>query len=327
MEKLLKLLSNGEFHSGEEIGQFLGISRAGVWKKIKGLKALGLLLDAVCGKGYRLSPGIELLDRDKVYAGIEQKILHQISLHLCLVTNSTNDLIHEVAEKASDKKMQFCMAEHQTRGRGRRGRSWVTPFGGSVCVSVLWKMCDGIASLEGLSLAIGVAVLKALESCGARGLNLKWPNDVLWEGKKLSGILLEVCGDPVGECEVTIGVGVNIRLSDDQFGVINQPATDLQQVCGMSVSRNYVGSALISAIYRVLECYKSHGFVFFQEQWNHYDAYFGKRVMLGTSSKQIHGRSLGVNERGGLILKTENGNMTFNNGEVSLIVGDIGAES
>ncbi|MDP0589357.1 MAG: bifunctional biotin--[acetyl-CoA-carboxylase] ligase/biotin operon repressor BirA [Candidatus Endonucleobacter bathymodioli] len=327
MEKLLKLLSDRGFHSGEEIGKVLGISRAGVWKKIKGLKVLGLMLDAVCGRGYRLAPGIELLDRSKIYEGLEQNVLQHISLHLCLVTSSTNDLIREVAGKTSDQKMHFCMAEHQTNGRGRRGRSWVTPFGGSICLSILWRVCDGTASLEGLSLAVGLAVVKALGSCGAQGLSLKWPNDVLWKGKKLSGVLLEVCGDPVGECEVTIGVGVNIRLSDDQFDIINQPATDLQRACGMSVSRNHVGSALIGEIYRTLECYKRNGFVFFQEQWNHYDAYFGKRVMLDVSSKQIYGRSLGVNEWGGIILETISGNMAFHSGEVSLRADDISVES
>ncbi len=318
MEKLLALLSDREFHSGEEMGQLLGISRAAVWKKIKGLQDKGLQLESVRGKGYRLEKGIELFDEKAIRAGLEKDVRRKISLHSCVMTSSTNDLVQEVCKKHSNKKLHFCLAEYQTTGRGRRGRRWFTPFGSNICLSLMWQLGDGTASLEGLSLAAGLAVLKALESCGIKGLELKWPNDVLWQGKKVCGVLLEAHGDPTGDCNVVIGVGVNVRLSDEQLASIGQPAVDLYRIYGGRVSRNQVASELINTICHMLEGYREGGFPLFREQWSHYDAFLGQMVSLDASGQQVTGRSLGVNEQGGLLLETESGRMVFHGGEVSL---------
>ncbi|MGB1272437.1 MAG: biotin--[acetyl-CoA-carboxylase] ligase, partial [Endozoicomonas sp.] len=248
MEQLLKLLADGGFHSGEALGNALGVSRAAVWKKLKALEELGLQLDSVRGKGYRLHPGIELLDWQVILDGLEPAVKDQVEVDICLQTASTMDRVRELSasryrqlsaaspqsghghmlsnkklsnKKLSNKKLSskkvFCVTEYQSCGRGRRGRTWSNPFGSTICLSLRWPFSEGMASLEGLSLAAGLAVLQALEACGADGLKLKWPNDVLWEVhdgfRKLSGILLEVYGDPTGDCEVVIGVGVNIALS------------------------------------------------------------------------------------------------------------------
>ena len=318
MEKLLSLLADRALHSGEEIGEQLGISRAAVWKKIKGLEEFGLQLDSVRGKGYRLASGVELLNSDTICSALDKAVLDSVSLHTCLVTESTNDLVCALAEQSSDNKMPFCTAEHQTHGRGRRGRVWSTPFGGTICLSALWRLGEGTASLEGLSLAVGLAVLKALEACGTKDLGLKWPNDILWQGRKLAGVLLEVHGDPTGECEVVIGVGVNIKLSEEQLAAIDQPAVDLTTICGKSISRNRVISAMINALYHMLEGYRLGGFFLFRDQWSQYDAFAGQRITLDASGKKVSGRSLGVNEQGGIILETDQGSRVFHGGEVSL---------
>ncbi|WP_263081710.1 bifunctional biotin--[acetyl-CoA-carboxylase] ligase/biotin operon repressor BirA [Endozoicomonas sp. Mp262] len=318
MENLLKLLSDREFHSGEEMGEVLGVSRAAIWKKIKGLEGKGLLLESVRGKGYRLAEGIELLNEQAIYQALEKDIQKNIALHCCLETNSTNDLVRAFAKAAPGKKLHFCAAEHQTAGRGRRGRKWSTPFGGSICLSLLWQVGDGMASLEGLSLAVGLAVVKALESCGAKGLGLKWPNDVLWQRKKLCGILLEVHGDPTGDCEVTIGIGVNVKLNEQQLACISQPAIDLNTICKGHVSRNHVMAQLINTLGHMLKAYQEGGFSLFHEQWNHYDVFMGQRVTLDAAGRRVDGCSLGVNEQGGLLLDTDAGVVVFHGGEVSL---------
>ncbi|WP_354011105.1 bifunctional biotin--[acetyl-CoA-carboxylase] ligase/biotin operon repressor BirA [Endozoicomonas lisbonensis] len=317
MEKLLSLLADGHFHSGEELGEVLGISRAAVWKKLKALEGLGLSLDSVRGKGYRLGQGIELLDQARIEAELDRALSKSIKLHTCFSTSSTNDLVKELSD-GQPGNLTFCLAEHQTSGRGRRGRTWVSPFGSTISMSANWRISEGTASLEGLSLAVGLAVLKALEANGARNLELKWPNDVLWQGKKLSGILLEVHGDPTGECDVIIGIGINIKLSEEQRKGIGQPAVDLYQVCGKTVSRNAVVAQLINTLSHMLEGFSHGGFALYKDQWSEHNAFRGQEVTIETAGRKERGLNAGVNEQGGLLIETETGIKVFNGGEVSL---------
>ena len=319
MEKLLTLLSDGEFHSGESLGDTLGMTRAAIWKKLKSLEELGLRVDSVRGKGYRLGSGIELLDKNKIEKYLEEDVRSRVAVHTCLKTPSTNDLVREVAVPG---KLNFCLAEYQTSGRGRRGRGWVNPFGSTICLSALWKVAEGTASLEGLSLAVGLAVLKALESCGGSGLRLKWPNDILWQSpdgyRKLCGILLEVHGDPTGECEVIIGIGINVALSSGQLENIGQPAADLYRVCNKVVSRNQVVGSVINVLGHMLEGYGHGGFELFRNEWQRHDAFIGQTVILDASGRTVTGIARGIDGQGGLLLETNTGMMTFSGGEVSL---------
>ena len=327
MEKVLELLADGGFHSGEALGDAAGVSRAAIWKKLKMLEALGLQIDSVKGRGYRLHPGVELLDNARILDGLEPGVREAVVVHTCLKTASTNDLAREIPV-VSPLIKGVCLAEYQTSGRGRRGRSWDNPFGSTISMSVRWFYTAGMASLEGLSLAVGLAVLKALERCGGHYLKLKWPNDVLWNSPqgfhKLSGILLEVHGDPTGDCEVIIGIGVNVALSQEQINRINQPAVDMQRVCGTKVSRNRIASELTNELCRTLDIFSQQGFGYFQEQWEHYDAFAGQDVALNVSGKTLSGVASGVNGHGGLLLKTPDGMMMFNGGEVSLKAATVG---
>ncbi|USE37785.1 bifunctional biotin--[acetyl-CoA-carboxylase] ligase/biotin operon repressor BirA [Endozoicomonas sp. SCSIO W0465] len=321
MEKVLELLADGGFHSGEALGSVLGISRTAIWKKLKMLEQLGLQIDSVKGRGYRLHPGIELLDSERILHALDPSVQKAVVVHTCLKTGSTNDLVRAIPV-AGPLIKTVCLAEYQSNGRGRRGRSWSNPFGSTISLSVRWFYRAGMASLEGLSLAIGLGVLKALERCEGSHLRLKWPNDVLWSSangfKKLSGILLEVHGDPTGDCEVIIGIGVNIALSPEHINSINQPAVDMQRVCGSTVSRNRVASELINELCRTLDIFSQQGFGYFKEQWEQYDAFAAQDVVLDASGKTVFGVASGVNGHGGLLLKTGEGMIIFNGGEVSL---------
>ncbi|WP_257284946.1 bifunctional biotin--[acetyl-CoA-carboxylase] ligase/biotin operon repressor BirA [Endozoicomonas sp. SESOKO1] len=327
MEKVLELLADGGFHSGEALGSVAGISRAAIWKKLKMLEALGLQIDSVKGRGYRLHPGVELLNNKRILDALDPSVREAVVVHTCLKTASTNDLVREIPV-ASPSIKGVCLAEYQTSGRGRRGRAWDNPFGSTISMSLRWFYSAGMASLEGLSLAVGLGVLKALERCGAGNLKLKWPNDVLWSSpdgfQKLSGILLELHGDPTGDCEVIIGIGVNIALSQKQINNINQPAVDMQRVCGTTVSRNRVASELINGLCRTLDIFSQRGFGHFQEQWEQYDAFAGQNVVLDASGNMVSGIASGVNGHGGLLLKTSEGMKIFNGGEVSLKAVTLG---
>ena len=212
--KLLSLLADGEFHSGDDLGVALGVTRAAVWKQIQRLQEdRGLDIFSVKGKGYRLASPIDLLDSSKIKGNLSASAKLLVSdVQVFGSVTSTNDIAMKHAE-AQGRPGYVCVAEQQTAGRGRRGRPWVSPYGTNIYLSLVWDFFDGAAALEGLSLAVGVVVANALKAKGLAGVELKWPNDVLVEGAKLGGILLEMTGDPSGHCQVVLGVGINTSVS------------------------------------------------------------------------------------------------------------------
>lgn len=202
---LIKLLSDGQFYSGEYLGEQLQISRAAVWKKIRKLEDFGLVCHSVRGKGYRLEEGLQLLDAARLAQIVDGELgSHNLEIDLHAQVDSTNDLALDAA-RGTQSSGYVCLAEQQLSGRGRLGRRWVSPFARNIYLSMLWRFPAGAGSLEGLSLAIGVAVARALEKSSLQGLSLKWPNDVLLNGEKLAGILLEMHGDSAGQCSVVRG--------------------------------------------------------------------------------------------------------------------------
>ncbi|WP_461538638.1 bifunctional biotin--[acetyl-CoA-carboxylase] ligase/biotin operon repressor BirA [Spongorhabdus nitratireducens] len=317
MQALLDLLADGFFHSGEELGEKLGISRAAVWKKIKHLEELGLRLDSVRGKGYRLASGIELLDTAKIAAHLKPELVDNVLLHCDPVVRSTNDWVQQ-CEQENPGRWNICLAECQTSGRGRRGRSWQSPFGSSIYYSMIWHVRQGVASLEGLSLAVGLALVRTVEAFGGKGVQLKWPNDVLWQGRKLAGVLLEISGDPTGECKVVIGMGVNGRLFPEDRQQIDQPVADLHEILPVRASRNEVIARLTNTLIPMLETFGQSGFAAFQQEWSRYDAFVGRQVVLSTATDAICGEALGVEVDGGLKIRTANGIQIFKGGELSL---------
>lgn len=315
--KIVELLSDGQFHSGDELGDQLGVSRAAVWKQIQRLQERGLEIFSVKGKGYKLNTPIELLNEAQIVAAMTDDakgLLHQIEVHD--VVSSTNDL---AMRKASDgvSSGYICMAEQQTAGRGRRGRNWVSPFGSNIYMSLVWNFYNGAAALEGLSLATGVAVATALRRLGCDSVRLKWPNDLLVGTDKLGGILLEMTGDPSGHCQVVLGLGVNTDLRSLDPDAIDQPFTQLKDH-GVDVSRNELAGAIISSLLLMLRQFSNDGFSSFHEHWESLDAYRDKRVNVQAGDQVTRGIARGVDVTGGLKLETAAGVEIFKGGELSL---------
>src|SRR5690606_31411421 len=206
-----------------------------------------------------------------------------------------------------------CLAEFQTAGRGRRGRSWISPFGKNIYLSMVWAFDGGAAELEGLSLAIGVAIADGLKILGVEGLQLKWPNDVLWQGKKLAGILLEMTGDPTGVCQVVVGIGVNVAMPAEAASEIDQPWVDLSSISQFlnlprgKIERNQLVAALLSQLLPLLENYKKDRFVAYHRRWEALNPYAGHKVQVHMANKTVDGEMLGVGETGALRLKTNVG--------------------
>jgi BirA family biotin operon repressor/biotin-[acetyl-CoA-carboxylase] ligase len=313
LRNLLEILADGNFHSGEDLGTQLGVTRAAVWKQLKKLESLNIPLSSVKGKGYRLSDAIQLLDE----AVIKEKIAGRLDcLEVLLNTESTNSYL---LDKASDHmgKRYAVLAEKQESGRGRRGRTWVSPFGKNIYLSMLWSFSGGIGSLEGLSLVIAIAVERALTELGVDQAKLKWPNDVYLNNKKLAGILLEVSGEYSGHCQVVIGIGLNVKLSEYDAESIDQPWAQLSEYL-TNADRNAIAAAVINHLIKAIEEFDKNGFAPFKDYWTERDAFLGKEVDLVLPNSVRSGVAQGVNAKGELLLKTAAGLETVNAGELSL---------
>lgn len=303
--------------SGSDLAVRLGVTRAAVWKQIHALRALGAPIDAVAGRGYRLAWRFEALDADAIRAQLEseaRKRLQNIAVHW-RVDSTNTDMLRAAAMGAPD--LSVCVAETQSAGRGRRGRAWVSPLGANVYFSLLKRFERGMGTLSGLSLAVGVALAQALEDCGAAGIGLKWPNDVVVEGRKLAGILVEAGGGFLGPCFAVIGIGINLRLSDDAD--TGQPATDLARICGGATPpRNRVVAHLLARLVDALDRFAGDGFAAFAETYAVRDALAGKRVRVQAADGVRDGIADGVDARGALRVRHGAALAVYDSADVSV---------
>lgn len=313
LKQILMQLADGQFHSGEELGEALGVSRAAVWKQLKKLDELQIPFSSVKGKGYRLHDTIELFDEALIRSGLTQRL---DQLDILLDIPSTNTYLFE---RAADHmgKHYAALAEKQSHGRGRRGRQWVSPFGKNLYLSLLVPFSGGMASLEGLSLVTAIAVEKALTSLGIDAVGLKWPNDIYADGRKLAGILLEVTGEYNSHCQVVIGIGLNLALSEDDAAAIDQPWVDLSSL-KPGLSRNSVAAAVLNELLVAVTDFRQHGFAPYQQYWTERDVFHNKEVQISSASWQMAGKVKGVNRKGELMLQTERGTEVISAGEISV---------
>lgn len=299
----------------------MGVSRTAVWKQLQKFEAMGLQLESIKGRGYRLPQGFELLDGEQIEASLDRSARQQLkALHVHQSLESTNKEAHQLIQRQTDTTSgEVILSEYQTMGRGRRGKSWVSPFAANLYLSMVWDFDQGASALQGLSLAIGVAVSRALSDLKVEGVQLKWPNDIYINNKKLGGILLEMVGDPAGQCTVIIGIGINHCMPEHSAQNIDQAWTDLSAVSNHPISRNSLAAFLINHCFDVLGNYQQKGFARFQDEWQAIDAFRGVAAVVSTASQSIVGTPVGVDEHGALKMKLESGEIKhFIGGELSL---------
>lgn len=314
---VLRRLADGEFHSGAEIARVLDVSRGTVWNAVRAIDAAGLGVYKVRGRGYRLAQPVSLLDRDAIvrHAGASAK---RCTIELVDSVPSTNTLL---MQRAADGALSGSViaAEWQPNGRGRLGRSWHAALGGALTFSVLWRFEQGAGALAGLSLAAGVALVRALRSLGTDEVRLKWPNDVLWRGRKLAGILIEMQGDALGPSAAVIGVGLNVRLAEAVTRRIDQPAADLETACGRPLDRSAVLGTVVAELVAVLEHFETSGFTPLREEWQRCHAHQGRAVSVKLpSGRTERGVALGVAEDGALVFRSGDTVQRLHSGEISL---------
>lgn len=318
-KKIISLLADGEFHSGTELAAELGISRSAVWKQLNGLGDFGLQHSAVSGKGYRLDSALELLAASEINEAVDDRagaLISSLEIHDQI--DSTNRYLVERSQHNA-LSGSVCFAEHQTAGKGRRGRQWVSPYGSNIYLSILWRFQQGPAAISGLSLAIGVAVIRALKQHQINDVGLKWPNDIYSQGKKLGGILVEVSGETDGPCSAVIGLGLNLFVPEMEAQSITQAWTDLSKITGQNrLSRNKLAGILLNHLLPVIAEYEGVGIQAHLDEWRSYDCLTGKPATLFIGQQQFEGIVQGIDDNGMLLIERPDGKVqTFASGEVS----------
>jgi BirA family transcriptional regulator, biotin operon repressor / biotin---[acetyl-CoA-carboxylase] ligase len=317
---LLSIIADGQFHSGQVIAEQLDISRAAIWKSIRHLESLGLQIEAVRGRGYRLENKIELLSEKvikKSLSSIAKKSCNE--LVVLFKTESTSSFLFDrlSSEKSHGNAV---LAEYQSNGRGRRGNQWISPLASGVCVSVAWHFEIAPNALGLLSLYMGVATARTLSALGLTDVGLKWPNDVVINDKKLGGILLELRGEASGPVDVIIGIGINYDLPDFVISDIDQAVTDICSLSKKRLSRNKIAATLLSNIFEILEELQLGAGSSLIDEWRQYDQSVGRRAKLILPDKEIEGILNGVDNQGALLMTIDGQQKSFTSGEVSLRV-------
>ncbi|MGB0712326.1 MAG: biotin--[acetyl-CoA-carboxylase] ligase [Gammaproteobacteria bacterium] len=329
--RVLRLLVDGRFHSGADMARRLGISRAAIWKQKQALEKLGLNVQAVRGRGYRLVPAAELLDvhclRDAVAA--RGKAWGAARVKVVTDTDSTNALLWRRVDESKARDGDFVLAEMQAAGRGRRGRTWQSPPARNLYLSHYRRLdCDPMR-LNGLSLAVGAVLADALGKLLARqcpvpggvsgAVGVKWPNDLVARGGKLGGLLIELRGQTGGPVDVVLGVGINLSMDSAAAKAIDQPWTDLSSLCGEgAVGRNEAAICVMTALADVVEGFMAAGFEGFVGLWSRLDILRGHPVTVHQPGGDVEGVASGVTDGGALRVRVGGTERTFHSGEVSV---------
>jgi BirA family biotin operon repressor/biotin-[acetyl-CoA-carboxylase] ligase len=318
-------LSDGQFHSGEDLAAALDVSRSAIWKAVKALRELGATLHAVRNRGYRLAKSSEALDAAVIGARLSAGVRERLrTLDVVWSIGSTNTVLLS-RPFPPNGATEVMLAEYQTAGRGRRGRAWLAPPGGAICLSLSWTFRDVPEDLGALGLVIGVCELRALRSLGLTEGRLKWPNDVLVNDRKLGGILIELRAESGGPACVVIGIGLNVALGASLLAKIAETgiaATDLVTAGLHEPARNAVAAALVDSCVRGLLDFERDGLRPFIEDWRSADALEGRMVdVKGAAGAVTKGLARGVDLHGALLVETlDEGLRKFVSGDVTVRV-------
>ncbi|MDP2431884.1 MAG: biotin--[acetyl-CoA-carboxylase] ligase [Pseudomonadota bacterium] len=311
---ILRQLSHDDFHSGEAVARRLRISRASVHNAVHEAEALGLRVQAVRGRGYRLANPVTWLDAESFSPFLRAR---GFQVELAASLDSTNAHLLAQAQSGGAHKT-LVAAEWQGRGRGRRGRAWLAGLGGGLMFSLLWRFNRPASELSGLSLVVGLGLAQGLRELGLRGAAVKWPNDILVDGGKLAGVLIELAGDVLGPSAAVIGIGVNVLGVASLRAEIEQPITDISEHLD-GVDRNRLLREIVPRLDEHLTRFDSEGFAPFRLDWEAMHAHQDQFVQVVTGlGERIAGQAVGVDNSGALLLACEQGLRRFHSGEVSL---------
>jgi BirA family biotin operon repressor/biotin-[acetyl-CoA-carboxylase] ligase len=322
-QRVFQRLDDRDFQSGEALAVQLAVTRAAVWKAVEQLRELGVGLDASTNKGYRLAPGVSALSAERIAERLPHEVRARIEALLVEWTlESTNtkllDSLPPTAGAAS-----VVLAEHQTGGRGRRGRGWIAPPGGAICLSLAWQYADMPADLAALSLVVGLCTVGALRELGVGEVGLKWPNDLVTRNGKLGGILIEMRAEAGGPVHVVIGIGLNVLLDDAARAAVEaagNTADDIRSHQSTVPDRNRIVAALLARLVPALDGFPRHGLAPWLEEWHASDALYDREVRVENAGEISRGVARGIDAHGALLIENPAGVQRFISGEVTVRV-------
>ncbi|KTC85390.1 biotin--[acetyl-CoA-carboxylase] ligase [Legionella drozanskii] len=316
--ELLHQLSDGNCHSGKMLGERFGVSRTAIWKHISQLAELGLSIQRIPQHGYQLTKPVIPLDESLIRLHLKDRHFNKNpDIHLFATIDSTNRFLKDLATTSS---ISVCCAEKQTHGKGRFGRQWYSPFGENIYFSSRWELNCCLSRLSGLSLVVGLAILTSLQDFQVQqGIRLKWPNDVLWNNKKLCGILIEVIAETNSCAQVIIGIGMNVNTATQEQSLPDKPWCSLYEITGKHFDRNVLLANLIHQLDQYLNKFLATGFATFATDWQEVDYLQGQFIKVSQPTGIISGYACGVNELGQLCLQDSDGKLHhLSSGDTSL---------
>lgn len=316
--QVLDRLADGQCHNGNALGDLCGVSRTAIWKQIKQLIAMGARITCVPQQGYQLTHPFIALDEDRIRSHLSpDDELPSLRFHLCAEVDSTNKFLKELG---ANEGVQVCCAEKQTRGRGRFGRQWASPFGENIYLSSRWKLECCLSRLSGLSLVVSLAILDSLnQTLGNNDIRIKWPNDLLWNHKKLCGVLIEAVAETNACAQVIIGIGLNVNTGASGEPLTDNPWCSLFEINGHYIDRNKLIASILQSLARYMNLFLQNDFTCFQKQWQQVDYLKGHYISTVQSGKTISGHATGVTDQGLLCLVDEEGKQhILSSGDTSL---------
>ncbi|NKB46797.1 MAG: biotin--[acetyl-CoA-carboxylase] ligase [Legionellales bacterium] len=326
LDDLVALLNDGQFHSGNALGEALSISRTAVWKHLNFLQTQGIDLHVDKHRGYRLAhPPFVLLNVDRILQHISSVTMKADQIALFTQLPSTADYIKQLS--SHDRSLpSICLAEQQTQGRGRSGKLWHSPFGQNIYFSSVWRIDQDVSQLAGLSLAIGIALIRLLHRHQLNDVLLKWPNDLYWHDHKLSGVLIEVAAQANHQCHLFISFGLNVNMPIAIDTLQTHRWTSMHHITGQHYDRNVLIAHAIDQLADAIHQFSAQGLTAFSTELKHYDYLYNKPICLSSSTtSSLQGIAKGIDEQGYLLLQTDPTQpiQRLNAGEVSVMqIGD-----
>lgn len=321
LKQLLYILNDGQFHSGENLGQQLGITRSGIWKFIRQLQEIEIEIEAKTNQGYRLIDALEFLQINQIKPHVSSH--HHCYLDKTLIMDEVASTHSYMVEKINqhDDTTLICLAERQTAGRGRFGRQWISPFAKNIILSLRWHAARDFSELSGLSMVVGIAIINALKKYGVPEIELKWPNDILWRNQKVGGVLVDLHSESHAKCDAVISFGLNLSLPKKLIESLEYPIADIAHILQKPPERNKLIGLIIDEMLDTLSLFSQHGLSPFINEWHMLDCAYNRPVSILAGHSIIKGINRGINDRGYLLLENEKGELlSFSSGEVSLRV-------
>ncbi|MGC1854412.1 MAG: biotin--[acetyl-CoA-carboxylase] ligase [Candidatus Aquirickettsiella sp.] len=313
LQSTLNLLSDGKFHSDKEISKFLGISDKMVPKVLKKILDASINLEVVNDKNYRISGGLELLDASFIVNGLGEANQLLSQLEVLTLVDSTNNYLLKKTEYTGNYAV---FAEHQTAGRGQFKRTWYSNFGKNIALSLLWQFSNPLNKLGGLTLAVGIGLVKALEEYGLKKIQLKWPNDIIYEGKKLAGILVESRSIEHKLQRMVIGIGLNLYTPSTHSSTEDQAITSIFSLQNLPPRRNRLAVLILKNLLHTLIVFEVKSLNYFLQDWQRLDNLAGKLITIQNQTNFLEGIARGINTQGQLCVQIKNKIHYFNNGEI-----------